>query len=149
MEYHSALTNELRTVVIHSRSVYSQTRLADFGYIPECKSKNSRGLNGVSLPLARLLLIIATKLNGNNSQCCFIQFICQNNTEIAHGNDETSSWKSQQHFNLLRSEEREKDISVTNQRHRKGKGKKTFLLQTQDIGAHPIHSDLRRAPVAQ
>ena len=51
--YDSALTNELRTIVIHSRSVYSQTRLADFGYITECKSKNPRGLNEVSLPLAR------------------------------------------------------------------------------------------------
>ena len=28
VEYDSALTNELRTVVIHSRSVYSQTRSA-------------------------------------------------------------------------------------------------------------------------
>ena len=32
----------------------SQTRLADFGYIPECKSKNPRGLNEISLPLARM-----------------------------------------------------------------------------------------------
>ena len=55
MKYHSALTNELRTIiVIHSHSVYSQTRLADFGYILECKSKNPRGLNEVSLPLARM-----------------------------------------------------------------------------------------------
>ena len=54
MEYDSALINELRTVVIHSRSVYSQTRLADFGYIPECKSKNPRGLNQISLLLARM-----------------------------------------------------------------------------------------------
>ena len=54
MEYDSALTNELRSVVIHSRSVYSQTRLSDFGYIPECKSKNPRGLNEVSLPLVRM-----------------------------------------------------------------------------------------------
>ena len=54
MEYDSALTNELRTVVIHSRSVYGQTRLSDFGCIPECKWKNPRGLNAVSLPLARM-----------------------------------------------------------------------------------------------
>ena len=40
--------------MIHSRSVYSQTRLAVFGYIPESKSKNPRGLNEVSLPLARM-----------------------------------------------------------------------------------------------
>ena len=33
----------------------SQTRLADFGYIPEYKSKNPRGLNEISLPLARML----------------------------------------------------------------------------------------------
>ena len=26
----------------------SQTRLADFGYIPECKSKHPRGLNEIS-----------------------------------------------------------------------------------------------------
>ena len=32
----------------------SQTRLADFGYIRECKSKNPRGLNEISLPLARM-----------------------------------------------------------------------------------------------
>ena len=32
----------------------SQTRLADFGYIPECKSKNPSGLNEISLPLARM-----------------------------------------------------------------------------------------------
>ena len=32
----------------------SQTSLADFGYIPECKSKNPRGLNELSLPLARI-----------------------------------------------------------------------------------------------
>ena len=32
----------------------SQTRLADFGYIPECKSKNPRGLNERSLPVARM-----------------------------------------------------------------------------------------------
>ena len=32
----------------------SQTRLADFGYIPKCKSKNPRGLNEISLPLARM-----------------------------------------------------------------------------------------------
>ena len=44
MENDSASTNELRTLVIHSRSVYSQTRLADFGYIPECKSENPRGI---------------------------------------------------------------------------------------------------------
>ena len=42
--------------LIHSRSVYSQTRLADFGYIPERKPKNPRGLNEVSLPLARMVL---------------------------------------------------------------------------------------------
>ena len=30
----------------------SQIRLADFGYIPECKSKNPRGLNEISLTLA-------------------------------------------------------------------------------------------------
>ena len=54
MEYGSVLTNELRTVVIHSRSVYSQTRLANFGYIPECKSKNPTGLNEISL-LARIM----------------------------------------------------------------------------------------------
>ena len=46
MEYDSALTNELSTIVIYSRSVYGQTRLADFGY--------PRGLNEVSLPLARM-----------------------------------------------------------------------------------------------
>ena len=34
--------------------IRGQTRLADFGYIPECKSKNPRGLNEVSLPLARM-----------------------------------------------------------------------------------------------
>ena len=55
MEYDSALTNELRTAVIHSRSVYSQMRLADLGYIPEGKSKNPRGLNEVSLSLARMV----------------------------------------------------------------------------------------------
>ena len=44
MEYDSALTNKLGTVVIHSRSVYSQARSADFGYIPVCKSKNPRGI---------------------------------------------------------------------------------------------------------
>ena len=32
----------------------SQVRLADLGYIPECKSKNPRGLNEMSLPLARM-----------------------------------------------------------------------------------------------
>ena len=32
----------------------SQTRLADFGYIPECKSKNPRGLSEISLRLARM-----------------------------------------------------------------------------------------------
>ena len=32
----------------------SQTRLTDFGYIPECKSKSPRGLNEISLPLARM-----------------------------------------------------------------------------------------------
>ena len=31
-----------------------QTRLADFGYIPKCKSKNPTGLNEISLPLARM-----------------------------------------------------------------------------------------------
>ena len=30
------------------------TRLADFGYIPECKSKIPRGLNEISLPFARM-----------------------------------------------------------------------------------------------
>ena len=54
MEYDSVLTNELRTVVIHSRSVYSQTRLVNFGYIPECKSKNSTGLYEISTLLARM-----------------------------------------------------------------------------------------------
>ena len=34
----------------------SQTRLADSGNIPQCKSKNARGLNEVSLPLARMHL---------------------------------------------------------------------------------------------
>ena len=33
----------------------SQTRLAEFGCIPECKSKNPRGLNEISLPLARMV----------------------------------------------------------------------------------------------
>ena len=47
VEYDSALTNELRIVVIHSRSVYSQRKLADLGYIPECKSKNPIGLDEV------------------------------------------------------------------------------------------------------
>ena len=32
----------------------SHTRLADFGYIPERKSKNPRGLDEISLPLARM-----------------------------------------------------------------------------------------------
>ena len=32
----------------------SQTRLADFGYIPECKSKNPSDLNEISLRLARM-----------------------------------------------------------------------------------------------
>ena len=32
----------------------SQTRLADFGFVPECKSKIPRGLNEISLPLARI-----------------------------------------------------------------------------------------------
>ena len=32
----------------------SRTRLADFGYILECKSKNLKGLNEISLPLARM-----------------------------------------------------------------------------------------------
>ena len=34
----------------------SQTRLADFGYIPECRSKNPRGLNEILLPLARMVV---------------------------------------------------------------------------------------------
>ena len=38
----------------------SQTRLADLGYIPECKSKNPRGLNEISLPLARMLFYSVT-----------------------------------------------------------------------------------------
>ena len=32
----------------------SQTRLADLGYIPESKSKNPKGLNEISLPVARM-----------------------------------------------------------------------------------------------
>ena len=36
----------------------SQTKLADFVYIPECKSKNPRDLNEISLPLARMRLLI-------------------------------------------------------------------------------------------
>ena len=32
-----------------------QTRLADFGQIPECISKNSKGLNEILLPLARMV----------------------------------------------------------------------------------------------
>ena len=38
----------------------SQTRLADFGYIPECKLKNLRGLNEISLPLARMVSALIT-----------------------------------------------------------------------------------------
>ena len=33
----------------------SQTRLADLGYIPECKSKNPRALNEISLPIGRMV----------------------------------------------------------------------------------------------
>ena len=36
----------------------SRTRSADFGYIPEGKSKNPRGLNEISLPLARMVFTI-------------------------------------------------------------------------------------------
>ena len=54
MEYDSALTTELLTAVIQSGSVYNQTRIADFGYIPECKSKNPRGPNEIALLLARM-----------------------------------------------------------------------------------------------
>ena len=75
MEYDSALTNELRTVVRYSRSVYSQTRLANFDYIPECKSKNPRGLNEISLPLARMtaiavFLFLISKQNRKQSVQC-------------------------------------------------------------------------------
>ena len=34
-----------------------QTRIADFGYIQECISKNPRGQNEISLPLARMLFV--------------------------------------------------------------------------------------------
>ena len=40
----------------------SKTRLADFDYIPECKSKNPRGLNELSLPLARMANAILFEL---------------------------------------------------------------------------------------
>ena len=70
MEYDSAVTKELRTAVIHSPSVYSQTRLADFGYIPECKSKHPRGLNEVSLSLARMDAN-ANKITKRLRQGCF------------------------------------------------------------------------------
>ena len=33
----------------------SQTRLTDFGYIPECKSKEPRNLNEISFSLARMI----------------------------------------------------------------------------------------------
>ena len=44
----------------------SQKRLADFGYIPECKSKNPRGLNEISLPLARMQKLIPSLLEITN-----------------------------------------------------------------------------------
>ena len=49
------LTNELRIVwfLLHLFGE-SQTRLANFGYITQFKSKNACGLNEVSLPLARM-----------------------------------------------------------------------------------------------
>ena len=43
---------------IRRESNESQTILADFGYIPECKSKYPRGLNEISLPLARMRHVI-------------------------------------------------------------------------------------------
>ena len=40
----------------------SQTRLADFGHIPECKSKNPRDLNEISLPLENAEKMIVAEL---------------------------------------------------------------------------------------
>ena len=78
MEYDSALTNELRTVVIHSRSVYNQTILANYSYTPEFKSKNPRGLNEVSLPLARM------EPSGVNNLGALLSYKC--NTIMNHPN---------------------------------------------------------------
>ena len=44
----------------------SQMRLADFGYIPECKSKNLRGLNEILLPLARMSVTPVASMDDEN-----------------------------------------------------------------------------------
>ena len=48
-------TNESRnTYGLASRIRRESMRLADFDYIPQCTSKIQRGLNAISLPLARI-----------------------------------------------------------------------------------------------
>ena len=64
----------------------SQTRSVDFGYIPQCKSKNPRGLHEVSLPFARMIfclqigIVVCFIIASNNAVCftvmCHLRIKC-------------------------------------------------------------------------